>query len=84
MNKEAFEKEITRMVAEIIEVEETELWENRSKNLFEDLGLDSLLALEIIAHIEKKYKIQIEEEQLKEITTLNKTIQIVKDVMNNS
>lgn len=75
------EKEIANMVAEIIEVEEEEIWENRDKHLFEELGLDSLLGLEIIANIEKKYKIQIEEEQLKEITTLNKTIEIVKNAM---
>jgi acyl carrier protein len=75
------EKEIANIVAEIIEVEEEELWESRDKHLFEELGLDSLLGLEIIANIEKKYKIQIEEEQLKEITSLNKTIEIVKNAI---
>lgn len=75
------ENEIANIVAEIIEVEEEELWENRDKHLFEELGLDSLLGLEIIANIEKMYKIQIEEEQLKEITTLNKTIEIVKNAI---
>ena len=84
MSMDTLEKEITKLIAEIIETDDEEVWENRDKHLFEDLGLDSLLGLEIIASIEKKYRIEIEEDRLQEITTLNKTIKLVKDVLASS
>ena len=42
----------------------------RDANFFKDLEIDSLLALEILALIEKKFKVQIPEEKLVDITSL--------------
>ncbi|MCA9406616.1 MAG: acyl carrier protein, partial [Candidatus Omnitrophica bacterium] len=49
-----------------------------------DLGMDSMMALEILAGIEKKYRIVIPEEMLAKFTTLNSTIQIVQDILENN
>jgi len=76
------DQEITKKVAEILEMDETELWEKRDMHFFQDLGLDSLLALEIIASFEKKYKIEIQEDRLVEITTLNQTLSLIKELTN--
>ena len=43
--------------------------------------MDSLLALEILALIEKKYRIQIPEDRLPDITTLNQTIELALDIL---
>ena len=75
------EQEITAIVAEITEIDENELWENREKHFMEDLAIDSMLALEIVASIEKKYRIEIEEEELLDITSLNATIQLVQRLL---
>ena len=72
------EQEITAIVAEVTEMDENELWEQRDKHFMEDLDIDSMLALEIVASIEKKYRIEIEEEQLLDITSLGATIQLVQ------
>ncbi len=75
------EKEIAMIVSNILEVEEEVLWENRDKNLFEELELDSLLSLEIVASIEKKYKIEIYEEKLEEINNLDAIINTVVELV---
>ena len=57
------ERDITAIVADITEMDEQELWDNRDKHFMEELDIDSMLALEIIAMIEKNYRIEIEEER---------------------
>lgn len=71
------EQEITAIVAEVTEIDENELWENREKHFMEELDIDSMLALEIVASIEKKYRIEIEEEELLDVTSLKATIDLV-------
>lgn len=51
---------------------------------FKDLEIDSLLALEILALIEKKFKVQIPEEKLVDITSLSATIDLTKSVLAES
>lgn len=75
------EKEVTAIVAEVTELGEDEIWEKRDANFFKDLEIDSLLALEILALIEKKFKIQIPEEKLVDITSLNATIDMTKTTL---
>lgn len=40
-------------------------------NFMDDLGIDSLMALEVMVVLERKYKIKLQESQLKDITCLN-------------
>ena len=71
------EKDITRMLAEVVELDEAELWEKRNLRFVEDLGVDSMLALEILALLEKKYRIEIPEENLLDLVSLQSTIDFV-------
>jgi len=75
------EKDITAIVAEVTELEESEIWEKRDADFFKDLEIDSLLALEILALIEKKFKVQIPEEKLVDITSLNATIEMTRSTL---
>lgn len=79
--KDGIDKDLTHMVAMLIEMDDDKLWENRDKHLFEELGLDSLLALEIIGNVELKYKIEVSEDRLEEIVTLSRAIQLVKNLI---
>ncbi len=81
MNAEEVEKGVTSIVAEVTELDEKEIWEKRDANFFKDLEIDSLLALEILALIEKKFKVQIPEEKLIDITSLSTTINLTKSVL---
>ena len=84
MNTEEIEKGITAIVAEVTELDEKEIWDKRDANFFKDLEIDSLLALEILALIEKKFKVQIPEEKLVDITSLSATIGLTKSVLSES
>ena len=73
------EEEIKTLIAEIIEKGPDEV--TPEAKFFEDLGVDSMMALEILAAIEKKYKISIPEEKLAQLTTLNETIAVAKEYL---
>ncbi|MBS1256993.1 MAG: Acyl carrier protein [Candidatus Scalindua arabica] len=81
MSVENLEKDITAIVAEVTELDESEIWEKRDADFFKDLEIDSLLALEILALIEKKFKVQIPEEKLVDITSLNATIEMTRSTL---
>lgn len=70
------EQEVKELIADIIEMEPDKIDPNA--HLVEDLGMDSMMALEILAALEKKYRIKLPEEELPRITTLNGTIELVK------
>ena len=84
LNVEEIEKGVTAIVAEVTELDEKEIWDKRDANFFKDLEIDSLLALEILALIEKKFKVQIPEEKLVDITSLSATIGLTKAVLSES
>ena len=76
------EKEIRSMVAEILEIDEEKV--TPEKRFVEELGMDSMMALEILASAEKKYKIKIPEEYLTKVTSLRSMVEIAKKIMEKS
>ncbi|OGW82839.1 MAG: hypothetical protein A2987_02000 [Omnitrophica bacterium RIFCSPLOWO2_01_FULL_45_10] len=78
--KETLEKEIRSLVAEILEVDEEKI--TPEARFVEELGMDSMMALEILASVEKKYKIRIPEEYLTKVTTLNSMVEIARELTN--
>jgi acyl carrier protein len=52
-----------------------------SSNYREDLGLDSLSALEVMVDIEYAFKIKIPEERLQNIQTVQDTINLVQEYL---
>ena len=74
------EKDIRNLVAEILETQPGDIDGNAS--FVKDLGMDSMMALEILAGIEKKYRIVIPEDTLPKFTSLNQTVIIIKDILN--
>ena len=70
------EQEVRELIADIIEMEPSQI--DPEANLVEDLGMDSMMALEILAAMEKKYKIKISEDDLPKITTLNRAIDLAR------
>ena len=76
---QTIEKEITQLIAEIIERDPSEI--SLDARFVEDLNVDSMMALEILAAIEKKYKIAIPEEKMAQFTTLRSTIAVAKEYL---
>jgi acyl carrier protein len=73
------ENDIRELVAEILEAEPSEIQDDA--HFVKDLGMDSMMALEILAGIEKKYRIAIPEEMLPKFINLNETVVIVKGIL---
>lgn len=66
------EDEVRKMIAEITEVPEKEL--SPDADFFNDLGIDSLKAIEIVAAFEKKYRIVIPENDIPNIRNLKQVL----------
>ncbi len=73
------EDDIRKLVAEVLETEPSSI--DGEASFVKDLGMDSMMALEILAGIEKKYRIAIPEDTLPKFTSLNQTVAIVKGIL---
>jgi len=82
MDDKTLEQELRTLIAEIVEIEEDKVTLDAS--FVEDLGMDSMMALEILAAIEKKYKIQIPEQKLGQIQNLKQTLELAKEYLKKS
>jgi acyl carrier protein len=80
MTDAQIKSELKEMMAEIMETEPDEIKEDAQ--FVKDLGMDSMMALEVLASLEKKYKIVIPEEELLKFTTLNNTVEVVSNIIN--
>ncbi len=70
------DQQVLELIADILEMEPGKIDPNA--HLVEDLGMDSMMALEILASIEKKFRIKVPEEDLPKITSVNQTIELTK------
>lgn len=67
--------EIKNKVAELTERDPAEI--SDTALFIEDLGVDSLTAIELLVALEKRYKISIPEEEFRKIRNVNETVEIV-------
>ena len=71
----AITEELKTLVAEIIEVDRSRL--TLETHFIRDLEMDSLMSLELLTALEKKYAIRIPEEALPEFATLAGVVDVV-------
>jgi len=64
MSQDLKEK-LREIIAEITEVDEIP-----DATPFKELGIDSMMAIEIVTEVERTYKLSIPEEELQELTNL--------------
>lgn len=72
VNAEVVRAEIKRLVAELTEREESEITDTAS--FTDDLGVDSLMAIEVMVALDKRYKIDIPEEEFNKIKNVNDAV----------
>jgi acyl carrier protein len=73
------QEEIKGMVAEILEVPEEKL--TLEADFFDDLNVDSLKAIEIVAAFEKKYRVVIPEKDIPTIRNLGQIVEYSKKLI---
>lgn len=69
--------EIKAIVSNLIEIPVAEL--DCEAHFIDELGVDSLLGLEILAELEQHYGIEVPEEDLAEFTSVNKIIEVAME-----
>lgn len=67
-------EELRSLIAEISEVDDIP-----DDTHFKDLGIDSMMGVEIVAAIERQYRIKINDNELQEVTTLTKSYDLVRN-----
>lgn len=77
---EQVKKEVRKIVADITEIPIADLKENA--RFVEDLGVDSMMALEIVASVEKKYRVVVPENEVSGVTSLEKVYEILGKLLN--
>ncbi|MFD3907230.1 acyl carrier protein [Streptomyces sp. CB04723] len=77
------EKEDLRStVADVLDVSESELTDDAQ--FVGDLGVDSLMALEVMVVLEKKYGVKLGESELKEVTCLQRAYDLLATKLKES
>jgi acyl carrier protein len=67
-------EKLRSIVAEVAEIDEVP-----DGKPFKDLGIDSMMAIEIVADIERAYKIKVPETELEQITDLDSVVRLVQE-----
>jgi acyl carrier protein len=70
---DTLKEELRQIISEVTEVEDIP-----EDIPFADLGIDSMMAIEIVADVEKSYDITISEDELPELTNLQAVYEKVK------
>ena len=56
--------------------EMSEIDEIPDETPFSELGIDSMIALEIVAEVEREYKVRVPEEELKSLTNFDSVVKL--------
>lgn len=75
-NSDEIRQEIRRLIAEVTERSEDEVTDHA--HFVEDLGMDSLMALEVMIDVEKRHKIELPESEFHKLRNLSETIELVQ------
>ena len=79
MKEDQIEKNIKSLVSRILEVPEEKV--DLNANLYTDLNVDSLIGVEIFTSLDKEYGLDVPEDKLKDINTLNDVVTLVKKLL---
>ncbi|MCQ4080916.1 acyl carrier protein [Streptomyces sp. RB6PN25] len=68
-------EELRSLIADALELPVKEIDDHT--HLVEDLEVDSLMALEIVVNLEKRYGVKMEESDFKQVTSLAQVVDLV-------
>lgn len=77
-SSDEIKKEVKKMVADITKIPLKDLKDNAA--FVEELGIDSMMALEIIAGIEKKYRVVIPEEKITTVRSMQNVYVLLEEL----
>jgi acyl carrier protein len=74
-------EELRGVVAEVLDVDVAEVTDDAS--FVEDLGVDSLMALEVMVVLERRYRVELEESELVHVVSLQRMYELLADRLQN-
>ena len=77
INADKVRQEVRRRIAELTERSPDEVTDTAS--FIEELGVDSLMAIELMVALDKEYKIDIPEERFRTIQNVNDAVTVVME-----
>ena len=81
ITEEQVREEVRSRVAELTELEPSEV--KNTSDFIEELGVDSLLAIELMVALDKEYKIDIPEEEFREIKNVDEAVITIMKHLNS-
>ncbi|MFZ0426502.1 MAG: acyl carrier protein [Acidobacteriota bacterium] len=72
---EQVKEEVRKRVAELTEMDPAEVSDTAS--FIDELGVDSLMAIELMVALDKEYKIDIPEEEFRQIKNVEQAVDVV-------
>lgn len=73
-------EDLRQTVAEVLDIDDEDLTDDA--HFIEDLEVDSLMALEVMVVLERKYGVKLEESELKQVITLEKAYSLLDAKLN--
>ena len=73
MSESELKEKLRAIIAEVSEVDDIP-----DDTLFKELGIDSMMAIEIVAEVERTFKLSIPEDELQTMTHFNAVYELVK------
>jgi len=74
-------EETRKRVAELTELETSEVGDDAL--FIDELGMDSLMAIELMVALDKEYQIDISEEEFREIKNVNEAVDVIMRYLEN-
>ncbi|MDB5101338.1 MAG: acyl carrier protein [Cyanobacteria bacterium RYN_339] len=74
----SIQAQVTAIVAEVLEADAATL--SPTAGLVQELGMDSVLAIDIATAIEKAFKIKVPDQRLEEFATVGAIVAIVEEL----
>ena len=72
---EQVREEVRERVAELTELETEEVTDTAS--FMDELGVDSLMAIELMVALDKEFQIDIPEDEFREIKNVNEAVEVI-------
>ncbi|HEY0697207.1 MAG TPA: acyl carrier protein [Micromonospora sp.] len=75
--REVDKDELRTLLAGVLDVEVEQITDDA--HFIEDIGVDSLMALEVVVVLEKTYGVRLGEDELKRVTTLDRAYRMLQE-----
>ncbi|MDK0521931.1 acyl carrier protein [Streptomyces sp. ML-6] len=75
-------EQLRALIAEVLDVEVSDIADDT--NFADDLEIDSLMALEVVVVLEKRYQVKLREEELKQVTCLKAAYDLLEQKLRTS